>query len=81
MNIAQRIQNCREIPYRMFTAAQVPAKSQSMGQLQGTRKSHYWIETDTKASLVAGECINMVFQTFYTTQQVQHRPSAADRTW
>jgi len=28
----------------MFIAAQVPAKSQSMGQLQRTRKSHYCVE-------------------------------------
>jgi len=81
MNLAQRIQNYRELLYRMFTAVQVPAKSQSMGQLQGTGKSHYCIETDIQEGLTSSWRMykySIVFQTFYTIGHVLCRSSAAD---
>lgn len=34
-----------------------------MGQLQGTRKSHFWIKMTKKVSLVAEEWTNIVLQT------------------
>lgn len=76
MNLAQRIQNYRELLYRMFIAVQVPAKSQSMGQLQGTGKSHYCIETDIQEGLTSSRRMYKYsisdflhqFNTFYVDQ-------------